>query len=294
MSMPGYVAKALQQFDIQAPNRLQHSPFEWVEPTYSQHVQLIPLADITKPLGAAGTTRLQEIIGVLLYYGRAIDNTILVALGSLAATQTKGTLATSKAAIHLLNYAASHPNATVRFHASEMCLHIHSDTSYLSESKARSCAGGIFFLSSFPLTAANAPPPKFNGAIHIVSSTMRNVLSSATEAEVGACFHNAQDACPLCVTLEEMNWPQPPTPIQVNNSCAQGIIYDTVKQRRSKAMDLRFYWVHGRVCQGHFCVHWQPGKSNLADYFTKHHSPKHHRKMRSNYLHEPQVHPAPP
>jgi hypothetical protein len=37
MSMPGYVAKALQRFDIQAPNRPQHSPFEWVEPTYGQH-----------------------------------------------------------------------------------------------------------------------------------------------------------------------------------------------------------------------------------------------------------------
>jgi hypothetical protein len=108
-----------------------------------------------------------------------------------------------------------------------MCLHVHSDASYLSKSKARSCAGGIFFLSSFPSTAANAPPPKFNGAIHIVSSIMRNVLSSATEAEVGACFHNAQDACPLRVTLKEMNWPQPPTPIQVDNSCAHGIINDT-------------------------------------------------------------------
>jgi hypothetical protein len=114
MSMPGYVAKALQQFDIQAPNRQQHSPYEWVEPTYGQHVQLIPPADITKPLVVAGTTCLQEIIGVLLYYGCTIDNTILVALRSLAAAQTKGTLATTKAAIHLLNFAASHPNATVR------------------------------------------------------------------------------------------------------------------------------------------------------------------------------------
>jgi hypothetical protein len=247
MSMPGYVAKALQRFNVQAPNHPQHSPYEWVEPTNGQHVQLIPPANITKPLDAAGTTRLQEIIGVLLYYGRAINNTILVALGSLAAAQTEGTLATTKAAIHLLNYAASHPNAKVRFHASKMCLHVHSDASYLSKSKARSRAGGLFFLSSFPSTAANAPPPKFNGAIHIVSSIMRNVLSSATEAEVGACFHNTQDACPLRVTLEEMNWPQPPTPIQVDNSCAHGIINDTVKQRRSKAFNMRFYWVRDRV-----------------------------------------------
>jgi hypothetical protein len=122
---------------------------------------------------------------------------------------------------------------------------------------------------------------------------MRNVLSTATKAEVGACFHNAQDACPLHVTLEEMKWPQPPTPIQVDNSCAHGIINDTVEQCRSKAIDMRFYWVRGCVRQGHFRVHWQPGKSNLANFFTKHHSPKPHCEMRSKYLHEPQVHPAP-
>jgi hypothetical protein len=135
---------------------------------------------------------------------------------SLSAAQTEGTLATTKAAIHLLNYAASHLDATICYHASDMCLHVHSDASYLSESKARSCAGGIFFLSSLPTTAKNAPTPKLNGVIHIGSSIMRNVLASATEAKVSACFHNAQDACPLRVTLEEMNWPQPPTPIQVN------------------------------------------------------------------------------
>jgi hypothetical protein len=292
LSMPGYVAKALQRFEINPPTRPQHSPSEWTEPIYGKHVQLAPPTDTTEPLDAAGITRLQEIIGVFLYYGRAIDNTILVALGSLAAAQTEGTLATTKAAVHLLNYAASNPNATIRYHASDMCLHVHSDASYLSESKARSRAGGIFFLSSSPSSDTTAPPPPLNGAIHIVSSIMRNVLSSATEAEVGACFHNAQDACPLRVTLEEMNWPQPTTPIQVDNSCAHGIINDTVKQRRSKAIDMRFYWVRDRVRQGQFRVHWQPGSSNMADYFTKHHSPKHHRQMRSTYLHEPPARPA--
>ena len=172
---------------------------------------------------------------------------MLVALGSLAAAQAQGTQATAKAAIHLLNYAALHPEATIQFHASDMCLHIHSDASYLSESKARSRAGGIFFLSSKPSSSPNAPPPPPNGPVHIVSNIMRNVMASATEAEVGACFHNAQDACPIRTTLNEMGWPQPTTPIQVDNSCAAGILNDTVKQRRSKAIDMRFYWVRDRI-----------------------------------------------
>jgi hypothetical protein len=31
-------------------------------------------------------------------------------------------------------------------------------------------------------------------------------------------------------------------------------------------------------------IHWRAGKDNLADYFTKHHSPAHHKLMRLRYL----------
>jgi hypothetical protein len=112
--------------------------------------------------------------------------------GTLASAQSDGTQATIKAAAHLLNYAATHPDAMLRYHASDMTLNIHSDASYLSEPKARPRAGGLHFLSSdVNVHLPNAPPPPLNGAIHIVSKIMRNVLTSATKAEVGACFHNA-------------------------------------------------------------------------------------------------------
>ena len=45
---------------------------------------------------------------------------MLVALGTLAAAQTKGTTQTMDAAIQLLNYAATNPNATIRYHWSDM------------------------------------------------------------------------------------------------------------------------------------------------------------------------------
>ena len=47
----------------------------------------------------------------------------------------------------LLEYLTSNPNAIVRYHASGMILFIHSDASYLSVTKARSRASGVFFLS---------------------------------------------------------------------------------------------------------------------------------------------------
>jgi hypothetical protein len=211
---------------------------------------------------------------VLLFYTRAIDSTMLVTLGTLASAQSQGTEATAKACTHLLNYCATHPNAVIRYTASGMILHLHSaDAAYLSEAKARSQAGGIFFLSS-PLAnptctpEPNDPPPPTNGALHILSSIMPMVLSSATEANLGALFYNAKDACMLCTTLTDMGHPQPATPIQIDNAVATGISNDNVKQRRSKAINMRFYWIKDRVKHGEFLIHWRKGLDNAADYFT--------------------------
>ena len=170
------------------------------------------------------------------------------------------------------------PDAIVRYHASDMQLHVHSDASYLSESQARSRAGGTFFLSSNSKDPKSSPdpnsiPPPHNGAIHTHCSIIKSVLSSATEAELGALFYNAKDGAMLQTTLEDMGHPQQATPIQTDNACAAGIANNTVKQRRSKAIDMRFYWIRDRVNQGQFLVHWRRGTDNLADYFTKHHSP---------------------
>jgi hypothetical protein len=133
LSMPGYIEKALDTYLDERPKRPQHAPHAWTAPSYGSKVQLTPLADNSKPLNAGGLTRIQRIIGTLLFYGRAIDSTLLVALGTLSAAQSKGTAATAQAITQLLNYCATHPDATIRFIASDMHLHIHSEASYLSE-----------------------------------------------------------------------------------------------------------------------------------------------------------------
>jgi hypothetical protein len=50
-------------------------------------------------------------------------------------------------------------------------------------------------------------------------------------------------------------------------------------------MDMRFYWIKDRVKQGQFQIYLGPGYQNLADYFTKHHSPAHHKQIRNIYIH---------
>ena len=119
------------------------------------------------------------------------------------------------------------------------------------------------------------------------TGVLKVVVSSAAEAEIGALFVNAKEAEPIRTALEELGYPQNATPIQTDNSTAYGIVNETIKQRRSRAIDMRFYWLQDRVKQGHFRVYWAPGDDNLADYFTKHHSPAHHERMRPKYIYTP-------
>jgi hypothetical protein len=124
-----------------------------------------------------------------------------------------------------------------------------------------------------------------NRAIFIVSKVLKHVMSSAAEAEIGAVFINAKEGAVLRTTLEELGHPQPPTPMETDNTTATGYSNGTIKQKRTKAMDMRFYWIKDRVKQGQINVYWGPGFQNLADYFTKHHSPAHHKRMRDVYIH---------
>jgi hypothetical protein len=164
-----------------------------------------------------------------------------------------------------------------------MILHIHSNESYLSENEAKSRAGGFFYMGSNNKTDKKIT----NGAILIISKVLKHVMSSAAEAEIGAVFINAKEGAVLRTKLEEVGHKQPPTPMETDNTTATGYSNGTIKQKRTKAMDMdmRFYWIKDRVKQGQFNVYWGPGFQNLADYFTKHHSSAHHKRMRDVYIH---------
>jgi hypothetical protein len=90
-----------------------------------------------------------------LYYSRAVYPTVIIPLNDIATEQTSATEKTKTAAGQLLDYLSMHPDAKIRFHASDMILHIHSDASYLSVSKARCRLGGLFYLGYNPPNEKN-------------------------------------------------------------------------------------------------------------------------------------------
>jgi hypothetical protein len=285
ISMPNYVQKALQTLRYTPSNTAQHAPHQWTQPVYGAKVQLAS-TDITPLLDKLGIHRVQQISGLFLYYSRGCDPTIIVALNEISNNQAAPTEKTRKACDMLLDYLATHPDATIRYHASDMILSVCSDAAYLVLPNARSRAAGLFFLSNRSGAASTPPSPTPNGAIHVLCKTLRTVAASASEAETGALFLNAQEAVPMITALTEMGHPQPTTgtPLETDNATAHGILHAQVRMRKSKAFDMRYHWLKDRIAQRQFNLYWKKGATNAADYFSKHHPPAHHRRERQRYL----------
>ena len=285
IAMPTYVGKQLIRYAHPPPKRKQHTPYAPDPVVLGRAAQDLPPPDDSPPLDAKGKKKVQQVVGSFLYYGRAIDTTILCALNELASQQANPTEKTMERTNTFLDYMATHPSAVIRYYASDMILNVHSDASYLTAPKARSRAGGHFFLGSLPKRGC---PIKLNGAILTQSTILKCVAASAAEAELGALFLNAMDAKILRLTLAEMGHPQPPTPIHVDNSTAVGIVNNTIKRQRSRAMNMRYFWLLCQEAQRILDVQWHPGHENLGDFPSKNHNGAQCQRARPFYLHTDQ------
>lgn len=278
LSMPGYVEKAIKRFGS-AKHMGARSPLTYIPPNYGTkagqaHPELPPEAH--EYVNDTAKTFIQEATGVFLFYSRAVDPTMLTAVTKISSQQSKPTRATLQAVDRLLSYAERYPTAEVIIRASDMQLHAQSDASYHSESGARSRAGGILYFGTD--TDGN-----INGAIEYISMIIPTVCSSAAEAEYAALFLLGREATNARHILTDLGYPQHTTTIMCDNSCAVGIANDDVKQKRSKAIDMRYHWIRDQVAQGKLQVKWEKGSANLADYFTKAHPVSHYNVMRRTY-----------
>jgi hypothetical protein len=151
-----------------------------------------------------------------------------MALSEISSQQVAPTENTMKCVNQFLDYMWTLPDAVIRYRASDMILNVHSDASFLSAPKARSRAGGYFFLGSLP---CNGDPIKLNGAIHISCTILKLVATSAAEAKLGSLFLNSQEAKVFLLILAKLGHPQPPTPIHIANTTIAGIVNNTIKRQ---------------------------------------------------------------
>ena len=252
--MPGYIRKMLLRFRPQfllQGHRAPRTPGVYIAPSFSKKPQMA-FIDKSEKLSPTLVTELQAIIGTLLYYARAVDPTLLPIANELASQQANATRRILNAANRALSYCAAHSDNQIIYHACDMVLHAFADASYLCRSHARSVAGAIFFLGN------HNDPTRINGAIHVFSSIIPCVVASAGEAEYAALFATGQHAASLRTTLADMGYPQPSTTIMCDNTSAIGIATDSIKQKRSKAVDMRFHWIRDRVRQAQFTITYIP------------------------------------
>ena len=216
--MPDYIPEALKRFKRKKPKIWQGSPHQHTVPSYGAK-QKFAETDSNEPvLGNEAKTFIQQVLGTFLYYARAIDPTMLVALITITFEQAYPTRATMKKVDQFLDYAASQKQAVLTYKASDTVLAVHSDALYLSEYKPSSRAGGHFFVSS------DVSFPPNNGVMLNIAQIMKTIMSLAAEAEIGAMYVNAREAVPVRQSLNEMGHRKPWTPIQTYNTAAHFVV----------------------------------------------------------------------
>jgi hypothetical protein len=259
LSMPGYVDKLLRKVRPEGI-KSANTPAHYTPPNYSNPGAHTATVDVSPLASDTDKKTLQSVIGTLLYYSRAVDPSICTALHELGSIQSKPTQNDMLKMNRLLGYVSKYRNIAIRYHASNMILQLLSDASYLCRPKARSVYGTHAYLGE---------PDMINGPIACASKMINSVLSSVAEAELCGGFKIAQDAVWYRRVLHDLGYPQPPTLLRMDNTVAIGLALGTINQKRSKAMDMRFFWIVDRIKQKQFIVQHIPGKWNLADHFTK-------------------------
>ena len=111
--MNGYVSKLRQRFSHRMPKVPQHSPYKAPEKVYGIVAQDTIAPDDTAKLDDEQIKLAQQVIRVYLYYGRAVDNTILPALSAIASKYSNGTKRMMAKTIQLFDYPATQMNGNI-------------------------------------------------------------------------------------------------------------------------------------------------------------------------------------
>eukprot|EP00957_Ditylum_brightwellii_P105961 8082745-Ditylum_brightwellii.AAC.1 len=172
ISIPGYVQKALMKFQHPPPKRPQYAPYKHNLPKYGAKQQMVEVEQELPKLSAEGKWQVQQVVGTLLFYNRQVDLTMFTALSSIAAEQNNSTANTAQSVAMLLDYAATNPDAKIRFRAA-----------------------GYFYLEEEKVD-------KINGLVLVLAKILKCVMASTAKAECGSLHENGRETIPLQMALE--------------------------------------------------------------------------------------------
>ena len=125
--MKGYILKVLLNYGHPFPKKPPLSPHRHKEIAYDAKDQLAPEDDTSPPLDSQGKKRVQDIVGVLLYYARAVNNKLIVGLSTIGSQKASAKQRTSEAIDQILDYCATSPADGILCRSNNMVLCAHSD-----------------------------------------------------------------------------------------------------------------------------------------------------------------------
>ncbi len=272
ISMPGAIDKMLKRFNM--AGKVQPHPYGYQMPDYSKKQTATP-DDLSKPLTPLQRKELQEKLGVCRWI---IDNVIpalTFALGRVACKVGNPTVQVLREVNRLIMHMAGTQNPAIKFKPTQnMQLGVFSDASFSSEQRSRSRIGGVLFIGG--LNKDNEPE---TAAIQVISEVSNIVADSAAEAEYIAVHAVMKRAVHIRYILEDLGFAQDTTIHRCDNKCAVGLANKTTNDKRTKHIHRRIHWVQDQTELSIFNVIWEPGSTNIADFFTKPMSKKEQEKM---------------
>ena len=178
--MPNYVNKSLSIFQHKKPKHDQHSPHPHATPNYGAKIQYAP-PSTTSNLTESQIIYCQLVIVTFLFYAHTINSIMLTAVGYIATHISIAQWDNIENRINqFLDYAATHPDAKVTYHKSNMHLWFHTDATYLTEPKSRSRAWRYrYFINKTKLPIQyDDPTPKHNHHVLFLIKFVDVVMSS--------------------------------------------------------------------------------------------------------------------
>ena len=126
--MLGYIAEALQRFKHIWTYKPKDQSYAHVTPHCGAKVQYAPDADKSRSANKVEKQVVQQVVGTFLYYGRAVNSTMLTAaLSAIASKQASPTKNTLQKVRKFMNYTVIHPDAILIYCKSDIILTVHSD-----------------------------------------------------------------------------------------------------------------------------------------------------------------------
>ena len=83
-----------------------------------------------------------------------------------------------------------------------------------------------------------------------------NYNNNTSESEIAGGHVNARMAVELRIMLMKMGHSQPKTRLELDTTTAFGMLTKQLVPKRSKAIDMRFFWLRDRTNQQQFHSHW--------------------------------------